>query len=150
MCGNDGKLFRGNGARLRKRLAALALAVLLAAITPAAVLAADHFLVYDSIVRGFGGLMTIPPGHTAIFVPKQGLSLYSRNWTSLPPSRWNRYDIVRRELDAGGNITQYWVIDAVGNVTALYPSQLRHAVTRQISYDCDHQSIKCPFNYRVR
>ncbi|MDR1263288.1 MAG: hypothetical protein LBK46_07340, partial [Oscillospiraceae bacterium] len=73
MSRNNCKLFRGSGVRLRKRLVTLALAVLLAAMTPAAVLAADHFLVYDSIVRGFGGLMTIPPGHTAIFVPKQGL-----------------------------------------------------------------------------
>ncbi|GHU68959.1 hypothetical protein FACS1894184_12080 [Clostridia bacterium] len=143
----------------RNRLIALAAAIILTAamlpiVAPAAHAApapsADHYLVFDNIVRMFGGIVSTPPGHTAIFVPRQRYSLYSRNWTSLPASRWTRYDVVRTYVNESFVPTEYLVVDALGNISSLYPSQLTRAVFREISTTCDHQSNKCPFNYRVR
>lgn len=140
-------------ARAFIRCAALAAAAMLAAAVPAGAAAApgaDHLAVYESITRMYGGLLSTPPGHTAIFVPKQRSAIYSRRWTSFPASRWTRYDVVRQFVDENLNVTEYLVIDAAGKITSLYPNRLNRAVIRRISDDCDHQSIKCPFNYRVR
>ncbi|MDR1598959.1 MAG: hypothetical protein LBS11_03685 [Oscillospiraceae bacterium] len=135
----------------RGRLIALVATVMVfIAMLPVNAFAADHFLVYESILRMYGGLLSLPPGHTAVFVPKQRSAMYSRDWTSFPASRWKRYDVVRQLVDGDFNVTEYLVVDSAGMITSLYPQRLSRAVVRRISIDCDHQSIKCPFNYRVR
>ncbi|GHU76783.1 hypothetical protein AGMMS49992_23070 [Clostridia bacterium] len=136
-------------------LAAVIAGVILLTAMPLAPLeasasATNHYIIFDSIINLFGGITSIPQAHYAMYLPTSRQVIFSRKQTVFPVRNWTRYDIVKMTRGLDGKIKEAWTIDAAGNITQWTAPQLTRAVIRQMSTQCDHQSQKCPYNYRVR